>query len=365
MSDRIEKLFVYGTLLKGEPRSSFLRDSDLLGTLDIPGELYITDMGYPAASFNADANHHVSGELYELPRDKITDKIVRLDKIEGIDDGLFRRKILRFNDHSFFTYEAGESLDSFLIERCKIKSGNWRLHGSIARTDPIKFALAFEKSSERSHRDFSRKDTWGSIHARGVVPILLTAPHACAHVRMDKLKNQEKFTGSLTVIIHSITGSHALYTHRASEIDANFYDESPFKKRIARIVKEFGIRFVLDIHGTSTAKTGDVFPGVGIDKEFLLGDESLLDKMVECAERFGIRVGSSKTFPASRQMTVTKFAAKKLGIPGMQIEISEQLRTPDKAPKHFDKLVRFLTEFLSGVENPVNRPKYRALLPHL
>jgi gamma-glutamylcyclotransferase (GGCT)/AIG2-like uncharacterized protein YtfP len=352
LSDKIKKLFVYGTLLKGEPRNSFLRDSDLLGSLDIPGELYVTDTGYPAASFNENPTHHVSGELYELSGDKVADKIIMLDKIEGIDDGLFRRKVLRINDQSFFTYEAGESLDSFLNERCKIKSGNWRLHGSIARRDPIKFALAFEKSSEKSYRDFRRKDTSGSIHVRGVVPILLTAPHACAHVRMNKLKSQEEFTGSLTVIIHSISGSHALYTHRASEIDPNFYDESPFKKQIARIVKEFGIRFVLDVHGTSTAKTGDVFPGVGINKELLLGNECLLDKLVECAERFGIRLGSSKIFPASRQMTVTKFAAKKLGIPGMQLEISEQLRTPDKLPKRFDKLVRFLADFLSRVENP-------------
>jgi gamma-glutamylcyclotransferase (GGCT)/AIG2-like uncharacterized protein YtfP len=351
LTDKIKKLFVYGTLLKGEPRNAFLQDSDLLGSLDIPGELYFTDMGYPAASFNENPNHHVSGELYELGGDNTADRVTMLDKIEGTSDGLFKRKVLNINGHKIITYEAGESLNSFLNDRCKIESGIWRLHGSVAKRDPIKFALAFEKYSAKSYRNFSTEDKLGSIHARGVAPILVTAPHACAHVRMHKLKNQENFTGSLAIIIHSITGSHALYTHRASETDPNFYDESPFKKQIARIVKEFGIRFVLDIHGTSTAKTGDVFPGVGIDKEFLLGNESMLDRLAEGSARFGIRLGSPKIFPASRQMTVTKFAARKLGIPGMQIEISEQLRTPDKYPKRFDKLVRFLGDFLSGVEN--------------
>lgn len=361
MSDQIKRIFVYGTLLQGEPRSSILHDSDLLGSLDIPGELYTTDMGYPAASFKDNPNHHVSGELYELSGDNITDKIMMLDKIEGIDDGLFKRKVLKINGRSILTYEAGESLDSFLNNKCKIKSGNWRLHGSVAKRDPVKFALAFEKYSAKTYADFSAKETLGSIHVRGVTPTLVTAPHACAHVRMNKLKSQETFTGSLAVIIHSITESHALYTHRASEIDPNFYDESPFKKQIARIVKQFGIRFVLDIHGTSTAKSGDVFPGVGFDKEFLLGNESLLDKLVEGSDRFGIRLGSSNIFPASRQMTVTKFVAKKLGIPGMQIEISEELRTPDKFPKRFDNLVRFLADFLSGVGTKVNCPKYPVL----
>lgn len=350
MSNEIKRLFVYGTLLQGEPRSSILHDSDLLGSFDIPGELYTTDLGYPAASFKDNPNHHVAGELYELSGDNITDKFTMLDKLEGIADGLFNRKALIVNDRSFFAYEAGKSLDRFLNNKCKIKSGNWRLHGSVAKRNSIKFALAFEKYSARSYRDFSIKDTSGSIHLRGVAPTLVTAPHACAHVRMNKLKSQETFTGSLAVIIHSIAESHAMYTHRASEIDPNFYDESPFKKQIASIVKQFGIRFVLDIHGTSTAKSGDVFPGVGFDKEFLLGNESVLDKLAEGSERFGIRLGSSKIFPASRQMTVTKFVARKLGVPSMQVEISEELRAPDKFPKRFDNLVRFLADFLSHVE---------------
>lgn len=352
MSNEIKKLFVYGTLLQGEPRNEFLYDSDLLGSLEIPGELYITDMGYPTASFTQNVNHHVSGELYELSGDNITDKIMTLDEIEGIDDGLFKRKVLRMNGHNFFTYEAGEALGNFLNSRFKIKSGNWRLHGSIAKRDPIKFALAFEKYSAKGYREFPIKDSSESIHVRGVAPILLTAPHACGHIRMNKLKSPETFTGSLAVILHSITGSHALYTHRASEIDPNFYDESPFKEKIATIVKRFGIRFVLDIHGTSTTKLGDVFPGVGFDHEFLLGNESFIDKLFECSARFGIRLGSPRIFPASRQMTVTRFVARKLGITSMQIEINERLRTPDKLPQSFDKLVRFLVDFLGTAKNP-------------
>jgi gamma-glutamylcyclotransferase (GGCT)/AIG2-like uncharacterized protein YtfP len=352
LSNEIKRLFVYGTFLQGEPRNTLLHDSDLLGSLDIPGELYTTDMGYPAASFKDNGNHHVSGELYELSRGNLTDKITMLDKIEGVDDGLFKRRVLKINDRSMFAYEAGESLYSFLNNKCKIKSGNWRLHGSVAKRDPIRFAIAFESYSARSYVDFSVKETLGSIHVRGVTPTLVTAPHACAHVRMNRLKSQETFTGPLAVIIHSITESHALYAHRASQIDPNFYDESPFKKQIARIVKQFGIRFVLDIHGTSTAKTGDLFPGVGLDKEFLLGNESLFDRLVDGSDRFGIRLGSSRVFSASRQMTVTKFVARKLGIPGMQIEISQELRTPEKFPKRFDNLVRFLADFLSGLEIP-------------
>ncbi len=351
LSNKINKVFVYGTLLQGEPRNAFLHDCELLGSLDIAGELYTTDMGYPAASFNGSPGRPLSGELYELRGDNTADRVSMLDKIEGTSEGLFKRRVLKINGQKFFTYEAGDALGRFLTDRRKIESGIWRIHGSLAKRNPVKFALAFEKYSAKSYRNFSTKDKLGAIHVRGVAPILVTAPHACAHIRMSKLKHEERFTGSLAAIIHSTTGSHALYTHGGSEIDPNFYDESPFKKRISEIVKQFGIRFVLDIHGTTTAKPGEVFPGVGSLQEFLLGNESLFDRLVECSERFALRLGSSKIFPASRQMTVTKFVARELGIPGMQIEIGEELRMPDKLPNSFGKLVRLLTDFLSGVEN--------------
>ncbi|MBI4228548.1 MAG: gamma-glutamylcyclotransferase [Deltaproteobacteria bacterium] len=351
MSNEIKKLFVYGTLLQGEPRSRFLQDSDLLGSLEVPGELYITGMGYPAASFKRKPNQRVCGELYELSGDNITDKIMMLDEIEGIENGLFKRKELEISGHHFFAYEAGGSLDNFLMDRYRIKSGNWRLHGSIAKKDPIKFALDFENFSAKSYRELPLEGTMGSIHLRGEAPILVTAPHASAHLRMSKLKSQETFTGSLSVILHAMTGSHALYTHRASKIDPNFYDESSFKKKMARIVKSFGIRFVLDVHGTSTTKVGDVFPGVGFDNEFLVSNEVFIDKLIKCSKRFGIRLGGSKIFPASRQMTVTKFVARNLGIPAMQIEVNEKLRSPDILPQSFEKLVSFLVCFLSTVKD--------------
>lgn len=351
MKKKSKKLFVYGTLLQGEPRNTFLQDSTLLGSLEVPGGLYFTDMGYPVASFNEGPDNLIGGELWELSGESFAGKIKMLDEIEGTELGLFNRKLMRVNGHTFFTYEAGESLGKYLNDRYKIRSGAWRLHGSIARENPINFALAFEKYLAKSYGNFTNGGNLTSIHARGAVPILVTAPHACDHIRMNKTKSYEGFTGALAVIIHSLTGSHALYTHRASEIDANFYDDSPFKKKIARIVKQFGIRFVLDIHGTSTAKVGDVFPGVGFDQEFLLGSESTINKLGEASERFGIRLGSPKIFPASRQMTVTKFVARKLGVPGMQIEISKELRNPAKFPERFDRLVSFIVDFLSAVRN--------------
>jgi len=49
-------------------------------------------------------------------------------------------------------------------------------------------------------------------------------------------------------------------------------------------------------------------------------------------------------------MTVTKFVARQLGIPAIQIEVNEKLRTPDDSPADFERLVEFLSKFMKSVK---------------
>ncbi|MFQ5787126.1 MAG: gamma-glutamylcyclotransferase [Thermodesulfobacteriota bacterium] len=351
MNTDIKKFFVYGSLLQGEPRSKFLKNCNLLSTLEVPGDLYFTNMGYPIASFKEKSESIVIGELYEISGGNIHEKILMLDRLEGIGTGLFIRKELKDNGQFFYAYEAGKSLRNFLSNKYRIKSGNWRYHGSMAKKKPAQFAINFETNLSRNYHTFPPKDSMECIYNRGDSPILLSAPHATAHIRMKKLKQEEIYTGAISVILHSLTGSHALYTHRASKIDPNFYDYSSFKEELRKIVKKFGIKFVLDIHGTSTKRVDDIYPGVGINKEFLVGNDMYIEKLFQAAKDKDITIGRLDVFPASRQMTVTKFIARELGIPAMQIEINERLRTPYDSPNNFERLVKFLSQFISSVKS--------------
>ena len=64
-----QKLFVYGTLRKGGTRSGHLERCRLLGMMKVPGALYRTPLGYPAAVFDETSSLTVQGELYDLPPD--------------------------------------------------------------------------------------------------------------------------------------------------------------------------------------------------------------------------------------------------------------------------------------------------------
>ena len=347
---KTRKLFVYGKLLRGEQRSHILNDCILLEALEIPGELFYTDMGYPTASFSSKSNYSVMGELYEIPKSVIIeDRLTQIDRMEGADIGLFLRKKIKHNRHNFFAYEADKSLRQFLRSKFRINSGNWRSFGSIAKLDPVRYAITFEHSLNKHTREFPSKNCRSYIHLKGKIPILVCAPHSSVHIRMNKLKKEEKFTAPLSAIIHSINGTHALFTHLASRVDPNFYDNSVFKIGLENIIKKFGVKFVLDMHGTETRKGDEVYFGLGTENEFLLGKRRYLEKLLISAQKNSIRLGDPDVFPASRQMTVTKFVARKLGIPAIQIEINKSLRNPEEAPRSFLKLVSFLSDFISSV----------------
>jgi len=345
MSGRIDKIFVYGTLLRGEERGFYMQGCKLVAMLEVPGKMFDTKRGYPAALFDDEAGSTVSGELYIMRNPP--DKIEELDSAEGTGSGLFRRSGIKHSGAEFFCYEPGPLLNDIVTDENRILSGSWRTYSSRAFTYPVDFALMFETHIKETYKEHADEHSDGILYLRGSIPVLVTAPHATAHVRMGKLKRQEFYTGALAVLLHSVTGCHALYTDRLSQVDPNHSDESPFKEKIYEIARKFGIELLIDLHGTGSERPGDVFPGIGRNKEFLNGRPDFYSGLEQSAASNGVSLGSTDVFPAARQLTVTRFSATRLGIPSMQLEINQSLRQPESSPADFMKLVNFLRGFIA------------------
>lgn len=120
-------LFAYGTLLPGEPRWGFLEPFVLDGGREaaVPGWLYDTGRGYPAARFAwdpADASApHVHGLAFPLRPERVDEALRVLDEVEGAVAGLYRRVVVELvGGGRASAYEYGAGLDLRLIA-----SGRW------------------------------------------------------------------------------------------------------------------------------------------------------------------------------------------------------------------------------------------------
>ena len=89
------RLFVYGTLMPGQPRWHLLAPLTTPGQperAEAAGHLYRTPYGWPAAVFDPAASSPIPGLLITL-RDPARALPV-LDDIEGTGAGLFRRRLI-------------------------------------------------------------------------------------------------------------------------------------------------------------------------------------------------------------------------------------------------------------------------------
>ncbi len=180
----------------------------------------------------------------------------------------------------------------------------------------------------------------------GDLPILISAPHATAHLRRQRLKGEEEFTGALAQFLAEQTGIHALYSHYRSPGDPNWDRHSPYKQRLQEIVQSNGIRFVLDLHGmTNKYKIGLALGTMNgrscpdheslilttIEKQFRPTSQAAANKFSELHWDHFV-LNHSRFTGGLTNYTVTRFASQQLGIPAIQIELCASARVVERRP---------------------------------
>jgi hypothetical protein len=177
-------------------------------------------------------------------------------------------------------------------------------------------------------------------YTTGRLPILLSAPHGAAHMRNGRLKEEDDYTAGLVRLVAELTGAHALFAWCKSDSDPNYDPESPYKKALGRIIRRYGIGFVLDIHGCAAYREF----GLGLGT---MGGQSCPQQrrlILQTLYRQGFRESGpwlsrldlDQTFTAAggtRQETITRYCWQKMRIPAAQLEFNAYLRVVRRLPE--------------------------------
>ena len=352
LKNKVNKLFVYGTLMQGEKRAELLKEWKITDAFEIPGTLYDTGRGYPAADFSKTDNT-VYGELYLYGGENLEDELNFLDDVEGVSSSLYSRRILNRCGHNFYTYEMSSELYRLKERFNVVREGNWRRTGSLSHSSISEFASNFESSQSERYKKFPANSDAEFIYLKGEMPVLIVSAHATSHMRKGSMKVHEKYTAAINIILNALSGVHSLYTVYASEQDSNYYKDTKLKNCIRDTVSKQDIRFVLDIHGTGSYRKFGIYPGIGKNKEFLDGQEFMYTSLRDILLNHGITLGGTEVFPAYRQYTVSRFVYEQLGIPAMQVEINKKYREPETNSNLFEKLIYSLREYINGINRSI------------
>ncbi|WP_221564564.1 N-formylglutamate amidohydrolase [Alkalihalobacillus sp. TS-13] len=179
---------------------------------------------------------------------------------------------------------------------------------------------------------------------KGSVPILLSMPHSVVHLRNHKLKEADDYTGSIGLIVQSLTNCYSLYSTRLSEEDPNYVKDGLYKKELVQLIKRHNIAAVIDIHGASLKREFDIDLGTLHGKSI---KHAYVENIREIFNRNNIKdVRENDTFPATHTGTITSYVYTYTGIPCIQIEINGKYRNPLADMENIRSIIHSLVDIV-------------------
>ncbi|AGY58938.1 gamma-glutamylcyclotransferase family protein [Gloeobacter kilaueensis] len=121
----VDYLFVYGTLRRGEGNHPLLTGrTTFAGPASCHGFLYTVEDRYPVLRLDK-SGPAVVGELY-CPIDAARSQLfANLDRLEGVDEGLYQPEVLEQSSGSWLVYTAGPALVAYCQPENRIVGEDW------------------------------------------------------------------------------------------------------------------------------------------------------------------------------------------------------------------------------------------------
>jgi len=175
--------------------------------------------------------------------------------------------------------------------------------------------------------DEQRADYYRYIEGR--IPILISAPHGAKHYHAREgegyWKKEDAYTSSLAIKLGQLTGAHVLYAKYKAGEDPNSDTRSAYKDFLKSVVREHGIKFVIDLHGASGSQPFKIDVGTMSDA---MSESSCptLRPIIQKAFQGFEEQPFNKRFAAGGCGTITTFVRNDLGIEAAQFEINARYR---------------------------------------
>ena len=187
--------------------------------------------------------------------------------------------------------------------------------------------------------EFEDKDSL-YIAKEGKIPVLLTAVHTYTQDNFEKYKKSELFTGAIAKYVAENTDCYYYIKQMDNGIDSNSNKEDIFKEELLSIIKENGIKLVIDIHGAKKHHDFDVELGT-LDNKTI--EKSILKNLELELNKF--EINNIKYNNPFKGGGITKYVYFNSDADVFQIEINGKYRSNnniDNVEKICNSLINFI-----------------------
>lgn len=183
----------------------------------------------------------------------------------------------------------------------------------------------------------------------GAGRVMLSAPHAVLQTREGCIKQAERYTGMLCLLLNRHYRIPCIYKSRNLGDDANYDPQSPYRDALSDYIRAHEIRCVLDLHQLSPKRPMALCIGTGRGAH-LNGLEEAVTCVRNAFERFDLTpVTLDDPFSASMRYTVSACVAR-AGTPALQLELNSALLMEDSASERFSDVFAALKASIDAIE---------------
>ncbi|NLP50293.1 hypothetical protein [Bacillus sp. RO1] len=196
----------------------------------------------------------------------------------------------------------------------------------------------------------------GFHYIKGVLPILLSAPHSVTQIRNGKEKQGEFLTGPMVIHLQEQLNCHAIFKTKNLRDDANYDQKSSYRDFIKRIVREHSIHFLLDFHIMAPSRPYSIDLGTGRGKNIPHSQgPTMVDHIQKTLIDHGINdVLIDNIFTAGYPHTVSADVSKSCNIFCLQMELNWRLLEGGPKSLYFKKVLKALEaiiHYLASMED--------------
>ena len=181
------------------------------------------------------------------------------------------------------------------------------------------------------------------------VPVMISAPHAIAHIREGKKKYAEPDTAALAISLVPELKCAGLINIDGNR-DPNFDKDKPFCDVMEEVIKKHDLRAVLDLHESDPNRSYSFAVGTGFGAN-INDDPEIAPALLAICEKHGVQnaVADLPPYAAIGEDRIATTMNRRCGVPAVQLEINCGYLTEDDpkyAPEKVYNVVRDMVVYL-------------------
>ena len=179
--------------------------------------------------------------------------------------------------------------------------------------------------------------------------VLVSAPHGVEQVRLGKHKVKEIGSIATALFLQNNTNSYLIAKTKNNFDDANFDEESPYKKSLLKCVEKNDIKYVIDIHGLAEKREMDINFGTNLGRN-IQTNEQAFEKLYRTLIENNFIVSIDQPFMGGGK-TISNFIKQtKQDVFSLQIEINCAITNKQENFDKYQSLLKILTHWLNHLK---------------